>query len=72
MNVIVIALGFLFFAFGVPILVLGNLRYKEEHNFQRTKCLNVFDIGGNELNSFTSFTKFYVKCPKCGRYAPLL
>ncbi|URZ04554.1 hypothetical protein [Clostridium felsineum] len=71
MNIIAIILVFIFLGFGVPISALYNFRYNEKHNFQCTKCFHVFDIGGNALNSFRTFTKLYVKCPNCRRYVPV-
>lgn len=65
---IIIIVG-IFLILGVPIILLIDAKYKENHNFQCTKCLHIFDIFENQLNSYRVFGRLHVKCPKCGKYS---
>lgn len=69
MGAIILIVICLFLAIGIPFISLKDVKYKEGHNLQCTKCFHVCDIYENEFNSFRSFGKLYVKCPKCRKYS---
>jgi hypothetical protein len=67
-TAIIIIIG-LVLIFGIPAILLIDAKYKERHNFQCTKCFNIFDIYENQLNSYRINGKLHVKCPKCRKYS---
>ncbi|MDR3598084.1 hypothetical protein [Clostridium sp.] len=69
-TTIIITVG-LVLIFGIPVILLIDAKYKEKRNFQCTKCFHIFDIFGNQLNSYRTNRKLHVKCPKCGKYSTI-
>jgi DNA-directed RNA polymerase subunit RPC12/RpoP len=69
LNIISTILVVVFLILGISILLFLDVKYKENHNYQCTKCLHKFDIFENQLNSYRISGKLHVKCPKCGQYS---
>ncbi|MDR3598486.1 hypothetical protein [Clostridium sp.] len=69
MNIIIIVIVSIVLVIGIPFSILKDIKYKEKHKFQCTKCSYVYDIIENQCNSFRILGKLHVKCPKCGKYS---
>lgn len=67
-STIIIVVG-LFFILSLPVILFIDIKYKDKHNFQCTKCFHIYDIYENQCISYRKMGRLYVKCPKCKKYS---